>query len=354
MPAVQPPCKVLVTGANGFTGIWAVKHLLESGYSVRGAIRSAKKGEYLLHYFASYGEKFEISVVEDITKEGAFDESVKGVSAVLHTASPVHFDVRDPKELIDPAVQGTLGVLQSTLKYGPSVRRVVYTSSGSTVLREVTTPTVFTDNDWNIECLDAVKDQGENAPSSQKYRASKTLAEQAAWKFVEDHREEIHWDLTVLNPPYIFGPIIHEATRPLSLNASSQWFYDYVADPKKSALMGNDFLARTGSVWIDVRDLAEAFRLAIEKEDAGGERILLSAGVWKWQDFIDIANALDPQPKLSQPLPKGNRGTGTENANTVHLIHFDMTKAKRILGLKCRSKAETTRDIFADYETRGW
>ena len=39
------------------------------------------------------------------------------------------------------------------------------------------------------------------------------------------------------------------------------------------------------SCWIDVRDLAEAHVLAIQKPEAGGERIIVSQGPFKWQDF---------------------------------------------------------------------
>ena len=30
----------------------------------------------------------------------------------------------------------------------------------------------------------------------------------AAWKFVEDHKDEINWDLVTINPPYVFGTIL--------------------------------------------------------------------------------------------------------------------------------------------------
>jgi hypothetical protein len=40
------------------------------------------------------------------------------------------------------------------------------------------------------------------------YRASKTLAERAAWEFVETHQPA--WDLTTINPPFVYGPIIQE------------------------------------------------------------------------------------------------------------------------------------------------
>ena len=67
MPTVQSG-KVLVTGANGYIALWLVKKLLDEGYSVRGTVRSASKGVYLSKLFASYGDKFELVVVEDITK----------------------------------------------------------------------------------------------------------------------------------------------------------------------------------------------------------------------------------------------------------------------------------------------
>ena len=38
-----------------------------------------------------YSDRFELVVVEDITKDGAFDEVVGGVDAIPHTASPFHF-----------------------------------------------------------------------------------------------------------------------------------------------------------------------------------------------------------------------------------------------------------------------
>ena len=34
-----------------------------------------------------------------------------------------------------------------------------------------------------------------------------------------------------------------------------------------------------------MRDLAEAHVLAIQKPEAGGERIIVSQGPFKWQDF---------------------------------------------------------------------
>lgn len=66
MPAITSGL-VLVSGANGFLGVWLVDTLLRKGYSVRGVVRSADKGEHLTKLFASYGSKFELAIVKDIT-----------------------------------------------------------------------------------------------------------------------------------------------------------------------------------------------------------------------------------------------------------------------------------------------
>jgi nucleoside-diphosphate-sugar epimerase len=69
MPTIVPGDKVLVTGSNGYIAVWVVRTLLEQGYSVRGTVRSADKGQYLDEMFGkTYAGKLEIVVVEDIIK----------------------------------------------------------------------------------------------------------------------------------------------------------------------------------------------------------------------------------------------------------------------------------------------
>ena len=96
MVTVSPQAKVLVTGANGYLATWVIKKYLEAGYSVRGAVRSISKSAFLKDKFGHYGDRFEIVVVEDIAKDGAFDEAVSGVDAIAHTASPVEINPTNP------------------------------------------------------------------------------------------------------------------------------------------------------------------------------------------------------------------------------------------------------------------
>ncbi|KAI6101267.1 hypothetical protein F5141DRAFT_1243899 [Pisolithus sp. B1] len=314
MPVIEPPSKVLVSGANGYIAMWVIRDLLEHGYAVRGSVRSAQKGEYIRKYFADYGDKLEIVVAEDITKEGAFDEAVKGVDAIAHTASPVY----TTGDMVGPAVKGTIGILQSALQFGQS--SVLYTRlQAAAVIREVDQLTTFTEEDWNLPVVNALKEQGENASSAVKYRAVQSiggtrlefraplriglvyvssLSHSAAWSFVKEHQHEISWDLTVVNPTYVFGPAIHEVADPTSLNFSARLFYDRVAVPAKSDEVAKQLLSITVSTWVDVRDLGQAHRRALESQEAGGERIIVNAGPCSWQDFIDTANSLDPPPQF--------------------------------------------------------
>lgn len=136
MPTISAPAKVLVTGANGFIGAWVVKDLLDHGYSARAAARSLAKTKYLGKLFSSAvaENKLEFTIVPNFTEDGAFDEAVKGVDAILHIASSTDL-VEDPDgrvgayssvpmliitlpEIIRSASKSTLGMLNSARNYG--------------------------------------------------------------------------------------------------------------------------------------------------------------------------------------------------------------------------------------------
>ncbi|OSX56416.1 hypothetical protein POSPLADRAFT_1068108 [Postia placenta MAD-698-R-SB12] len=323
MPAITSG-KVLVSGANGYVASWVIRTLLESGYSVRATVRSESKGVHLRKVFASYNDRLELVVVPDITAVGAFDEAVKGVDAIEHTASPFHLKADEPDEIIVPAVRGTTSMLESALAYGTSVKRVVVTSSCASILSFDPTPRIYTEKNWNEQAIEVVKLNGRNAHPAIKYCASKTLAERAAWEFMEKNQGKVQWDLVVLNPPYVYGPILQEVGSPEALNESM----------------------RECNSWLDVRDLGKAHVLAIQTEAAGGERIIVCSGPWKWQDWINAAR------KAGADIPAGD--TSYDAAKATHLTRYDIAKANSILGLTYRTMDETTRDILDDFKEKGW
>ncbi|CAK5279249.1 unnamed protein product, partial [Mycena citricolor] len=331
--------KVLVSGANGFIAVWVVRTFLEEGYAVRGTVRSEDKGKHLIETFKSYGDKFEVVVVPDITADGAFDEAVKGVQAIAHTASPFHFQAEDPAVLIDPAVKGTVGMLKSVLKNGKDVKRIVVTSSAAAIVSVYPEPTHFSEENWNDQSVEEVEKLGRKASVISKYRASKTLAERGAWNFVKEHASEIGWDLTVLNPPLVLGPEIHAVSTPAELNTSSRMMYQGLT--QAGATVG-------GGSWVDVRDLALAHVRAIQKEEAGGERIIVCEGTYTWQDMID---ALPPAAVASGKYQKGTPGSGKD---FKQMTTYDNSKGLRILGIKYRTVKDVTADTVAQWEGRGW
>ncbi|MFQ6631722.1 hypothetical protein Gotur_008702 [Gossypium turneri] len=91
----------------------------------------------------------------NLLEEGSYDSTVEGCEGVFHTASPFNHDVKDPEaELLDPAVKGTLNVLNSCAN-SSSIKRVVLTSiiAAVTYNRKRQTPDAvdeswFTDIDY--------------------------------------------------------------------------------------------------------------------------------------------------------------------------------------------------------------
>ena len=53
------------------------------------------------------------------------------------------------------------------------------------------------------------------------YNVGKKLAEKAAWKFMEDHKTA--FDLTVLNPDIVLGPMLHPVSGPKSVNETNRF-----------------------------------------------------------------------------------------------------------------------------------
>ncbi|KAI0289791.1 D-lactaldehyde dehydrogenase [Multifurca ochricompacta] len=338
MPALSAPAKVLVTGANGFVGVWIVKTLLEAGYAIRGTVRTPSKGEHLKTFFAGKGD-FEVVIVDDITKEGAFDQAVQGVDLVVHSASPFHFKAIVPDDLIVPAVKGTVGILESVKKFGTSVKRIVITGSCASVFKPSNKPEIFDETSWNEPAIKEVKEKGAAAPVPIMYRASKMLAEQAAWEFYEKNKSSIPWDLVVLLPPFVSTPPIQDVPSLNELNQSMQDLYDSVVLGKRG-----DAALLQGFAWVDVRDLAVAHKLALETEGAKGERIIISSGPYFWQTLVDVANSITPAP-----LPNLAKGKPELIKGKPFPLDYSTAKMTRIFGFKPRGLEEMMRDSLEQF-----
>jgi len=95
--------RVLLTGGSGFIAAHVLDILLQHGHSVVTTVRSQEKADKIKKAHSSYGsDKLDFAIVEDIAQENAFDEAVVSdppFEAVIHTASPFHFNVTDVQKV---------------------------------------------------------------------------------------------------------------------------------------------------------------------------------------------------------------------------------------------------------------
>lgn len=323
--------KVLVTGGSGFVAAHCIDYLLEAGHDVVFTVRTAEKGEYILQNHSQTPKvKLSFVVVEDIAVEGAFDLAVQSeppFDAVLHTASPFHFNIKDvKKDLLDPAINGTQGILWSIKKYAPNVARVVVTSSFAAMARHGNHPLVYDESIWSFLTVQDAEHQGLFVA----YSASKTLAEQAAWNFI--NQEKPNFTLTTLTPPAVFGPFVHYLESLNAINTSNTLTRNLVQGKMRDSLPPSPIF-----LWVDVRDLAAAHVKALEQPRASGKRIFVVAGFYRNSEIADAINRNFPQ--LRDRLPANYTAEPT-----TFPYGIDNSLSKEILGLQYRSLEECVRD----------
>lgn len=258
---------VLVTGGSGFVGIHTIAQLMRKGYRVHTTVRSLSRKEDILNALQSEEIKTleNLSFFEaDLTQEAGWREAMEGVRFVLHVASP--FPARDPEnenELIIPAREGALRVLRTARDAG--VERVVLTSSFAAVgYSKDSADYVFTEEDWT--------DAHTPLPA---YIKSKTLAEKAAWDFMNNEGGDL--ELVVINPVGIFGPVIGGISS-ASLDIAVSGILDGTTSQSPDFTMGI----------VDVRDVASLHIIAMEHPEAAGERFIACAD-GDAMSFYDVA-----------------------------------------------------------------
>ncbi|XP_073271344.1 phenylacetaldehyde reductase-like [Primulina huaijiensis] len=310
---------VCVTGASGYIASWLVKFLLRRGYTVRASVRDPNDPKKTQHLLALDGAKERLQLTKaNLLEEGSFDAVVDGCDGVFHTASPSYHAVTDPQaELIDPAVKGTLNVLGSCSKTS-SVKRVVLTSSMAAVAfnGKPRSPEVVIDETW-------WSDPEFCRQMQQWYVLSKTLAEDAAWKFVK----EKGIDMVTINPAMVIGPLLQP-----TLNTSSAAILNLVngADTYPNATFG----------WVNVKDVANAHILAFENPLASG-RYCMVESVMHYSEIVKILRELYPTFHLPEkcaddkPFPP-NYQVSKERAKSlgIELISFKDSIKETVESLK--------------------
>jgi nucleoside-diphosphate-sugar epimerase len=319
---------VLVTGGTGYVAGWCIAELLDRGYEVRTTVRDRKRGDALAALFAPNGGLS--SVIADLTRDEGWDAAVAGCDYVLHVASPLGVAGDDRDTMIETARGGALRVLRAATRAG--VKRVVLTSAANAA-----SPTSYAEDGVTDETLWTNLDD----PSLPAYRASKTLAERAAWDFMTT--AEGPTTLATILPGAVFGPV-QDRGNPGTTQVIGRLMRGEMAG-----------IPKIGLEVVDVRDLADVHIRAMTSADAAGQRFL-ATGEFIW--MADIAQTLRTRlgdaarrvpsrrlpnivvralalvvPDLRAILP----GLGRRNRHST-------AKAQRILGWRPRPATETVVD----------
>ncbi|XP_073113055.1 phenylacetaldehyde reductase-like [Elaeis guineensis] len=271
---------VCVTGASGYIASWLVKLLLQHGYTVRATVRDLADPKKIEHLSALEGANERLHLFKaNLLDEGSFDSVVEGCEGVFHTASPFYENITDPQAvLINPAVKGTLNVFSSCVK--TPVKRVVVTSSVAAVAYNgrPLAPDVMKLS-GNTEVLGAICSR---VLQVMWYRLSKTLTEEAAWKFSKDNSI----DMVTINPAVVIGPLLQP-----TLNTSAAAILNLIN--------GSFIYPNTTFGWVNVKDVAMAHILAFEVPSAN-ERYCLVERVAHYAEVVKILHEQYPALKLPE------------------------------------------------------
>lgn len=247
---------VLVTGGSGFIASHCILALLRAGHEVRATVRHLRRAEDVRAMMRRAGEPDADGLsfaTADLEQDAGWETAVRGCDYVLHVASPFPRAVpRDENELIRPAREGTLRVLRAARDAG--VRRVVLTSSFAAIgYGHPVRATEFDEADWTVS----------DAAGVSPYVRSKTLAERAAWDFLQRHGGAL--ELSVVNPVAVLGPVLGP---------------DYATSIELVQRMlsgGMPVAPRLFFGIVDVRDVASLHLLAMTHPAAAGQRFVAAA-----------------------------------------------------------------------------
>ena len=171
---------------------------------------------------------------------------------LIHIASP--FTLEEPKKeslLISPALEGTLRALKAAKN--SNIKKVVLTSSMAAIAYGHNKK-LCKAADWT----DLSKEVG-------AYIKSKTLAEQAAWDFINKNNEN-SFTLTTIHPGMVFGPLLSN-----DVDGASAELILKMINGKIPALPDAYFTV------VDVRDVAKLHVAALKNYESNNKRVIATS-----------------------------------------------------------------------------
>ncbi|MBU2960319.1 NAD-dependent epimerase/dehydratase family protein [Citreicella sp. C3M06] len=321
----------LVTGAAGFVGEHLVRHLHSKGIAVRAMVRKASQAAAL--------EPYAEVIIADITQPETLPAAMQGISGVYHVAALFRQANVPDKAFHDVNVAGVQNVFEAAIAAG--VPRIVHCSTNG-VHSHVANPPGDETMPFNPGDL---------------YQESKIAGENIAMSFFKSGQISG----AVLRPAMIYGPGDTRTLKLFRMIAQKKFFY-----------VGKG-LALTH--WIDVRDLAEAFVLAMQATQINAEAYLIGGD--RYMTLKDTVQEISRQLNVPEPglhLPTGPvmalahvtetlcKPFGIEPPLFPRRVSFflknrafDISKARAQLGFKPKQDfSGEVADIIKDYSERGY
>ncbi|KAJ1286033.1 hypothetical protein BS78_03G323000 [Paspalum vaginatum] len=272
---------VCVTGGSGFIGSWLVRRLLDRGYAVHATVKNLQDEAETKHLLAmddGAGTRLRLFQM-DLVDPASIRPAVEGARGVFHLASPMILEAEYlEKELLEPAVKGTLNVLRAAKDCG--VARVVLMSSQAAMVPNPNWPEdkVIDDDCWaDVELLKKLQ---------LWYSVSKTQAEKAAWDFAATEGLQV----AVLNPGMVLGPMLTP-----SVNVSLQLLLQLLRGERL------DHLDKLYVGCVDVRDVADSLMMLYENPSAQGRHLCIES-VERLVDFTNKIADLYPEYPVQRTL----------------------------------------------------
>lgn len=244
---------VLVTGISGWIAQFCAIDLIKNGYNVRGSLRSMNRKQEVIDAISKEVDPTgSLEFCElDLLKDDGWDDANKGCKYVMHVASPFYIALpKNEDDIIKPAKEGTIRALTAAKKAG--VKRVVLTSSIVAMFSHLTKGK-FDSSTWTD------LDSKQITP----YQKSKTIAEQAAWDFVNNQTPENKIELVSVNPGGVMGPTLSDDIYGASLDIMSQLLTGKMPGIPNLCIP-----------MVDVRDVAEHHYKAMILPEANGKRFI--------------------------------------------------------------------------------
>ena len=313
--------KVLVTGGSGYIAQHCIAELLKKGYSVRTSLRSENREAEVRQAIAKEVDaKNNLEFCQlNLNEDEGWNDAMIGCSYVLHVASP--FPFKEPKnenDVIIPAKEGTIRALKAAKK--ANIKKLILTSSVAAIQYGHDDPDkVFDHNDWtNIE--------GKNVTP---YVKSKTIAEKAAWDFMESQTEKI-FDMTVINPSFVLGPSLSDDIGGTSTDTIKRFL------TREIPAVPNVYMN-----YVDVRDIAKLQVEAIKNTKSNGKRFACTSN--ESVPLIDIAKTLS-----ANGFPKVTTKTLPDFVvKFLALFSAEMKTMKTFLNQKITMDNSQTVDVFS-------